>query len=89
MGAVMFATSVLRRSIRGAALGGHDPVLSAGEAAELDTRTAAPAGRRRQSALPAFHWAQVMFQPFSPLAGSTVLSPELTTSTTSPISELL
>jgi len=46
-------------------------------------------GLSAYTALPAFQLAQSMFQPFRPLAGSTVWSPELTTSTTSPVIELL
>lgn len=45
--------------------------------------------RGRQTALPAFQSAQAMFQPLRPLDGTTVLSPELVTSTTSPTIELL
>lgn len=47
------------------------------------------AGRARcQAAEPAFQSAQLMFQPLRPLSGLIVLSGELTTVTTSPMSEL-
>ncbi|CAL9582986.1 hypothetical protein SUDANB58_05075 [Streptomyces sp. enrichment culture] len=45
----------------------------------------APGGPYR--ALPAFHSFQERFQPLSPLAGSTVFSPEFSTITTSPRSD--
>jgi hypothetical protein len=43
----------------------------------------------RQTAEPAFQSAQFMFQPLSPLSGAMVLSPVFSTTTTSPIIELL
>lgn len=42
-----------------------------------------------QTAEPAFHWAQLMFQPLRPLSGETVLSPVFETTTTSPTIEWL
>lgn len=52
-----------------------------------------PCGPRRwcswgQTALPAVHWLQDMFQPFRPLSGAMVLSGEPLTVTTSPMREL-
>lgn len=46
-------------------------------------------GESGQTAEPAFHCAQSMFQPFKPLSGDTVLSPVLEMTTTSPTIELL
>lgn len=42
-----------------------------------------------QTAEPAFQSAQFMFQPLRPLSGAIVLSPVFSTTTTSPMSELL